>query len=83
LASRCLSSFGIHTHQRVQHSSGHLRRLEVLPGMTGPWQVQTRQDPSFDSYISLDTAYIRNWSIWLDLKILVRTLSVVVGGTGY
>jgi hypothetical protein len=37
---------------------------------------------SFDSYISLDTAYIQNWSIWLDLKILIRTLSVVAGGTG-
>ena len=60
----------------------HLRRLDVLPGMTGLWQVQARQDPSFDSYISLDTAYIQNWSLWLDLKILVRTLSVVAGGTG-
>jgi exopolysaccharide biosynthesis polyprenyl glycosylphosphotransferase len=60
----------------------HLRRLDVLPGMTGLWQVQARQDPSFDSYISLDTAYIQNWSLWLDMKILVRTLSVVAGGTG-
>jgi lipopolysaccharide/colanic/teichoic acid biosynthesis glycosyltransferase len=60
----------------------HLRRLQVMPGMTGLWQVQARQDPSFDSYISLDTAYIENWSFWLDLKILVRTLGVVAGGTG-
>ena len=65
-----------------RYDLSHLRRLDVLPGMTGLWQVQARQDPSFDSYISLDTAYIQNWSIWLDLKILVRTLSVVVGGTG-
>ena len=50
--------------------------------MTGLWQVQARQDPSFDSYISLDTAYIQNWSLWLDLKILIRTLSVVCAGTG-
>ncbi len=65
-----------------RYDLSHLRRLDVLPGMTGLWQVQARQDPSFDSYISLDTAYIQNWSIWLDLKILVRTLSVVAGGTG-
>ncbi len=60
----------------------HLRRLDVMPGMTGLWQVQARQDPSFDSYISMDTAYIENWNIWLDIKILVRTLAVVAGGTG-
>ncbi|HTZ59803.1 MAG TPA: sugar transferase [Acidobacteriaceae bacterium] len=65
-----------------RYDLSHLRRLDVLPGMTGLWQVQARQDPSFDSYISLDTAYIQNWSIWLDIKILVRTLSVVAGGTG-
>ncbi len=60
----------------------HLRRLDVVPGITGLWQVQARQDPSFDSYISLDTAYIENWSLWLDIKILVRTFTVVVAGTG-
>jgi exopolysaccharide biosynthesis polyprenyl glycosylphosphotransferase len=60
----------------------HLRRLNVMPGMTGLWQVQARQDPSFDSYISLDTAYIENWSVWLDIKILIRTLAVVAAGTG-
>jgi exopolysaccharide biosynthesis polyprenyl glycosylphosphotransferase len=65
-----------------RYDLSHLRRLDVLPGMTGLWQVQARQDPSFDSYISLDTAYIQNWSIWLDIKILVRTLSVVAAGTG-
>lgn len=60
----------------------HLRRLEVLPGITGLWQVQARQDPSFDQYISLDTAYIDNWSLWLDLKIMTRTVGVVLSGTG-
>jgi lipopolysaccharide/colanic/teichoic acid biosynthesis glycosyltransferase len=44
--------------------------------------VQAREDPSFDSYISLDTAYIENWSLWLDIKILIRTVTVVLGGTG-
>jgi exopolysaccharide biosynthesis polyprenyl glycosylphosphotransferase len=65
-----------------QYDLAHLRRLDVLPGITGLWQVEARQDPSFDSYISLDTAYVENWSLWLDLKILARTVGVVVGGTG-
>lgn len=65
-----------------RYDLAHLRRLDVLPGITGLWQVEARQDPSFDSYISLDTAYVENWNLWLDLKILVRTISVVVGGTG-
>lgn len=65
-----------------QYDLSHLRRLDVLPGLTGLWQVEARQDPSFDSYISLDTAYVENWSLTLDLKILVRTVGVVVMGTG-
>jgi len=65
-----------------QYDISHLRRLDVLPGMTGLWQVEARQDPSFDSYISLDTAYVENWSLWLDMKILARTVGVVFSGTG-
>ena len=65
-----------------QYDLSHLRRLDVLPGITGLWQVEARQDPSFDSYISLDTAYVENWTLWLDLKIMVRTVNVVLGGTG-
>ena len=65
-----------------QYELSHLKRLDVLPGLTGLWQVEARQDPSFDSYISLDTAYVENWSLTLDLKILIRTVGVVVTGTG-
>jgi exopolysaccharide biosynthesis polyprenyl glycosylphosphotransferase len=65
-----------------KYQLNHLRRLDVTPGITGLWQVQARQDPSFDSYISLDTAYVENWSLWLDFKIMVRTFAVVLGGTG-
>jgi lipopolysaccharide/colanic/teichoic acid biosynthesis glycosyltransferase len=65
-----------------QYDLAHLRRLDVLPGMTGLWQVEARQDPSFDSYISLDTAYVENWSLLLDMRILARTIGVVLGGTG-
>ncbi len=59
----------------------HFRRLEVLPGLTGLWQVQARHDPSFAKYIALDTAYVENWSFWLDVRILVQTANVVVRGT--
>jgi exopolysaccharide biosynthesis polyprenyl glycosylphosphotransferase len=65
-----------------RYELNHLRRLDVVPGITGLWQVQARQDPSFDSYISMDTAYIENWSLWLDMKILIRTVTVVFAGTG-
>jgi exopolysaccharide biosynthesis polyprenyl glycosylphosphotransferase len=60
----------------------HLRRLDVTPGITGLWQVEARRDPSFDSYISIDVAYIENWSLLLDLKIIARTVGVVLAGTG-
>lgn len=65
-----------------EYKLSHLRRLSVTPGITGLWQVQGRQDPSFDSYVSLDLTYIEKWSIWLDIKIIVRTIGVVFSGTG-
>jgi exopolysaccharide biosynthesis polyprenyl glycosylphosphotransferase len=65
-----------------KYKLSHLRRLDVMPGITGLWQVQARQDPSFDNYISLDVTYVDNWSIWLDVKILARTIGVVLAGTG-
>lgn len=65
-----------------QYSLDHLRRLDVAPGLTGLWQVTARQDPSFQQYISLDLQYIENWSPLLDLKLLLRTLPVVLRGTG-
>ena len=60
----------------------HFIRLTVLPGMTGLWQVQCRNSPSFTDYINLDLAYIERWSLWLDFKILWRTIGVVLAGTG-
>jgi exopolysaccharide biosynthesis polyprenyl glycosylphosphotransferase len=65
-----------------RYDLNHLRRLDVTPGITGLWQVQGRQDPSFTSYVSLDVAYIENWSVWLDFKIIMRTVGVVLAGTG-
>jgi exopolysaccharide biosynthesis polyprenyl glycosylphosphotransferase len=65
-----------------QYQLEHFRRLEVLPGITGLWQVHARQDPSFNRYVALDLAYVENWSFWLDLKILLKTAEVVLRGTG-
>jgi len=65
-----------------QYSLGHLRRLDVTPGLTGLWQVTARQNPSFQSYIELDAEYVNNWSFWLDCRILWKTVGVVLADTG-
>jgi exopolysaccharide biosynthesis polyprenyl glycosylphosphotransferase len=65
-----------------RYEPAHLRRLDVMPGITGLWQVEGRGDPSFASYIALDTSYIENWTFWLDIKIMIRTIGVVLRGTG-
>jgi exopolysaccharide biosynthesis polyprenyl glycosylphosphotransferase len=55
----------------------HLRRLDVMPGITGLWQVTARKDPSFERNLALDLQYIEHWSPWEDLKILAQTVPVV------
>jgi lipopolysaccharide/colanic/teichoic acid biosynthesis glycosyltransferase len=65
-----------------QYELDALLRLEAAPGITGLWQVQARNSPSFEDYISLDRLYVENWSLGLDLKILFRTIAVVISGTG-
>jgi exopolysaccharide biosynthesis polyprenyl glycosylphosphotransferase len=60
----------------------HLRRLDVKPGLTGLWQVTARRDPSFDTNMALDLEYIENWSLWLDLKIIAKTLPEVFSASG-
>jgi exopolysaccharide biosynthesis polyprenyl glycosylphosphotransferase len=61
----------------------HRRRvLEVKPGITGLWQVMGRSKTTFDEMVRLDLKYAKAWSIWLDLKILLRTPMVVVLGDG-
>lgn len=58
------------------------RRLEVLPGITGLWQVSGRSDLSFQQWMNLDLYYIENWSFALDLKILLKTIPTVIKGEG-
>jgi lipopolysaccharide/colanic/teichoic acid biosynthesis glycosyltransferase len=61
----------------------HRRRLSVKPGLTCLWQISGRNQISdFRDWVRLDLEYIDNWSLWLDLKILIRTIPVVLIGTG-
>ncbi|MCB1225927.1 MAG: sugar transferase [Verrucomicrobiales bacterium] len=68
--------------QRIEKRAQR-RRLSVKPGLTCLWQVSGRNGiTNFDEWVALDLAYIDNWSLWLDLKILLRTLPAVVRGAG-
>jgi exopolysaccharide biosynthesis polyprenyl glycosylphosphotransferase len=61
----------------------HRRRvLEIKPGITGLWQVNGRSRTSFDDMVRLDLQYARQWSLWLDLKILLQTPKAVLFGNG-
>lgn len=63
--------------------TNHFIRQEVLPGITGLWQVSGRSDiQNFEEGVKLDITYIENWSLWLDLKILLSTIKVVFQKTG-
>ena len=53
-------------------------RLRVQPGITGMWQVSGRSNTSFDEYSRLDLYYVDNWSLWLDIKLIVRTIAAIV-----
>ena len=66
----------------VQLEEWHRRRYLVLPGMTGLWQVSGRISLSFDELVRLDFYYIENWSIWLDITILLKTIPAVLARRG-
>jgi lipopolysaccharide/colanic/teichoic acid biosynthesis glycosyltransferase len=60
----------------------HKRRLSVKPGMTCLWQVNGRSDLTFDHWVQMDLEYIDKWSLALDMKILMKTIPVVLKGSG-
>ncbi|MCB0216463.1 MAG: sugar transferase [Chloroflexi bacterium] len=64
------------------YAEWHRRRLDIAPGLTGLWQVSGRSDLTFDEMVMLDLFYAENWSLFLDLKILLRTVPTVLRGTG-
>jgi exopolysaccharide biosynthesis polyprenyl glycosylphosphotransferase len=61
----------------------HRKRLDMKPGMTGLWQVSGRNRLPFDEMVRLDLFYIENWSLLLDLKIILKTLPVMLRGDAY
>jgi exopolysaccharide biosynthesis polyprenyl glycosylphosphotransferase len=60
----------------------HRKRYNVLPGVTGLWQISGRSNLSFDDLVRLDFYYLENWSLWMDITILVKTVPAVLGGRG-
>ncbi len=61
----------------------HRKRLDMKPGLTGLWQVSGRNRLPFEEMVRLDLFYIENWSLLLDLKIMLRTFLVILGGEGF
>ncbi len=70
----------VRDHNRLEQ--WHRRRSNVLPGMTGLWQIAGRSNLSFDDLVRLDFYYLENWSLWLDITILVKTLPAVIARRG-
>jgi len=60
----------------------HRRRYAVLPGMTGLWQISGRSGLRFDDLVRLDFTYLEQWSIWLDITIIAKTLPAVLTRRG-
>jgi exopolysaccharide biosynthesis polyprenyl glycosylphosphotransferase len=60
----------------------HRRRLELTPGMTGPWQILGPSRVPLDEMVAIDYLYVANWSLWTDAKILMRTVAYVFGCRG-
>lgn len=66
----------------AQYQDWHRKRLEVLPGITGLWQVSGRSNLTFDEMVMLDIYYAENWSLSLDLRIMLRTIPQLLFGEG-
>lgn len=67
---------------RRMNKTSHRRRLSVLPGITGPWQISGRDHVSFEEWMQMDLDYIDNWRLWTDLKIILLTVPVVLFARG-
>ena len=60
----------------------HRKRYLVLPGVTGLWQISGRSNLGFDDLVRLDFYYLENWSVWMDVSVLVKTIPAVIAGRG-
>jgi exopolysaccharide biosynthesis polyprenyl glycosylphosphotransferase len=70
----------IEEDQRIE--GWHRRRLELMPGMTGPWQILGPARVPLREMVAIDYIYVANWSLWTDIKILLRTIPHVLGRKG-
>jgi exopolysaccharide biosynthesis polyprenyl glycosylphosphotransferase len=68
--------------ETVKYEKWDMNLLTVRPGITGLWQVSGRSDVSYEERVQLDMYYVRNWSIWLDLQIIIQTIPAVIKGRG-
>jgi len=66
-------------YEYEEYQAWHKQRFLTLPGLTGLWQVSGKNKTTFNEMISLDIQYAKNWSIWMDLKIMCKTLPVLFG----
>lgn len=65
-----------------EYSRRDYKRLQTIPGVTGIWQISGRSDLGFEEMVKLDLYYVDNWSIWMDLAILILTPSAIISGDG-
>jgi lipopolysaccharide/colanic/teichoic acid biosynthesis glycosyltransferase len=64
------------------YADWHFQRLTMKPGLTGAWQISARTDPDFDHWVEQDLAYIREWSPWLDIRIILATIPALLRAEG-
>ncbi len=69
-------------HEVADYDIWHRRRLSMKPGITGLWQVEARNESEFDRWVERDLTYIDGWSLWLDVRILARTIPAILARTG-
>jgi lipopolysaccharide/colanic/teichoic acid biosynthesis glycosyltransferase len=69
-------------HDVRQYETWHRRRLSMRPGLTCLWQVKGRRNIKFQEWMEMDLEYLDNWSLWLDIKILIKTIPAVLFGRG-
>ena len=69
-------------YELEHYQDWHRRRLEGMPGITGLWQVSGRNQVSFDEMVKLDVQYLEDWSLTTDIRILFRTIPVLLRGEG-
>jgi lipopolysaccharide/colanic/teichoic acid biosynthesis glycosyltransferase len=66
------------------YNEHHYRRLSIKPGITGLWQIEGNgKVADFEDVVKLDCEYIDNWSLWLDCKIMAKTIVKVISGSGW